>query len=110
MDRTLAYMQSLESRKTPQLTPPSNKCHSLHTKHSILGCFRTFFAISRLNMVRFSVRKKLLEKEIVPSKPTKPANVLGRLLGVLWYIGPFFFPFFFTLVLFLLEGGGFFTL
>ncbi len=46
-------------------------------------------------MVRFSFRKKQLEKENAPSKPTKPANVLGRLLGVLRYIGPFFFSFFF---------------
>ncbi len=46
-----------------------------------------FLAISRLKMVRFPFRKKLLEGKNVPVKLTMPGNVPGCLLGgVLRYL------------------------
>ncbi len=72
----------LKYRKTPNKRPPPINAPP-YTLDPMLGCFFTFLAISRLKMVRFSFRKKLLEGENVLFKPTILTNAHGRLLGVL---------------------------
>ncbi len=69
-------------RKTPNKRPPPINAPP-YTPDPILVRFLTFLAISRLKMVRFSFRKKLLEGENALFKPAMPANAHGRLLGVL---------------------------
>ena len=51
----------------------------------MLGCFFTFLPTSRLKIVQFAFRKKLLEGGNVLLKTTVAANAHGRLLGVLRY-------------------------
>ncbi len=71
-------------RKTPNRRPPPINAPPC-TLDLMLGCFSVFLAISRLKMVRFSFRKKLLEGENALFKSTMSANAHGRLLGVLRY-------------------------